>query len=152
AAALEIATRDDGDVVELILVGFDGSLDRLERVETVEGIEAVIDRLERRDAEVRSRLVETGHASVVAARIAGHQWGEWTPTVAICAQPLDEASVGRLAEIADGSPQAIITVVAPAPFDRARQQWTAGEHLVVEEMVFAGRDPAITAPEIESVV
>ncbi len=121
--AVELATCRWADYIELVLVGFGGELQRLERARTVASVREMLPWLEHKADDVADLLGETGARSVLAGRIAGTTPDGWVPAVVLCAERPTAEEVTRLVALtAVPSRSPVAAVIAAGEVSGAR--WT----------------------------
>ncbi len=118
-AAVEIATAEWADQVDLVLVGFDGEFESLERVSHVATINDIVPRIQRRVRERRALLASVGRDSNWEIR-----WTEggdaWDLCVVICASRAvadDPLGAATLVELAGSGGKGLAVVLGSATPD-----------------------------------
>ncbi len=122
--AVELATADRAEQVDVVVVGFDPSVEGLERVSQVGSVSVAFSKMQRRARERRALLELAGHATNPETR-----WAEggdaWDLSVVVCSHAAadeDAASVQSLVELADDGSLGIAAVCVG---DHIRARWRA---------------------------
>jgi len=121
AMATELATSTWAGSFDLILVGFGDELTPLDNVHRVHALHEILPTLQRR-LDRASELPEAReHGSLLAARLASATPDSLTPTIIVCADQPDPASLQHLHELTNRQGPTPLGVVVPG--DQPHGDW-----------------------------
>jgi len=125
--AVELATADRAEQVDVVVVGFDPSVEGLERVSQVGSVSVAFAKMQRRARERRALLDLANRATNSETR-----WAEggdaWDLSVVLCSQAATERDVASVQSLVDLAADGSLGIAAVCVGDHIRARWRARAH------------------------